>query len=88
MQTLLDAEIASPLGPLHVAASTAGLVRLVFDDHPDAAVLLDRPRRTGGSAARSHVAGAPAYIEADFSGSPSLVVPCDRVTRGREIPDA
>jgi methylated-DNA-[protein]-cysteine S-methyltransferase len=141
---LAHIELDSPVGPLHVAATTAGLIRLVFDDHRDAGVLRELSRRrTGSNAARGHIAAARAYVEAYFAGSPAppacvvdwaaidnisvgtlqavqaipvgsdrsyetlrgeadartrglalgtnplaLVVPCHRVTRGREIPDA
>jgi Fe2+ or Zn2+ uptake regulation protein/O6-methylguanine-DNA--protein-cysteine methyltransferase len=139
---LARAEMDSPVGPLHLAATTAGLVRLVFDDHADASALRELPRRrTGSNAARGHIAAAQAYVDAYFTGSPApsacvvdwaavdnisaptlqavqtipfgvdrsyealrtdadahtrglalgtnplaLVVPCHRVTRGRDIP--
>ena len=134
----------SPLGSLLLAATPAGLVRAVFDDHVEADTLraLAGPRR-GGAAAREHLADATAFLDAYFADAPSpaacivdwdalgnastptlqsvqaigsgldcsyetlrggagaherglalgtnpiaLVVPCHRVTRGREVTEA
>jgi Fe2+ or Zn2+ uptake regulation protein/O6-methylguanine-DNA--protein-cysteine methyltransferase len=136
--------VDSPLGPVGLAATPRGLVRLVFDDHADAPELRERSaRRRGGQAARGHLKEAEALVEAYFAGEPTprpctvdwdaidnvsvptlravqtigyglsrsydalrgdadartrglslgtnplaIVVPCHRVTRGREVPDA
>jgi Fe2+ or Zn2+ uptake regulation protein/O6-methylguanine-DNA--protein-cysteine methyltransferase len=139
---LARARMESPVGELLLAATPDGLIRLVFDDHADAPALR-ASRRTGGAAARRHLADAEAYVQAYFAGDPpppagqvdwasldnvsvptlqavqaiepgtdrsyealrsdagpydrglalgtnplALVVPCHRVTRGREITEA
>jgi O-6-methylguanine DNA methyltransferase len=132
----------SPLGAVLLAATPAGLVRAVYEDHADAPALRALAgRRKGGQAARAHLADATAYVDAYFAGRPAatacvvdwdgldnvsvptlqatqaiptgddrsydalagpasahdrglalgtnplaIVVPCHRVTRGREIP--
>ncbi len=135
--------VTSPLGDLLLAATSQGVVRLVFDDHVDAPALRTlSKRRTGSSAARAHLVIARAFVDAYFAGEPLpvacavdwealdnvststlrdiqaapvgtdrsyetlrgpdartkglaigtnplvIVVPCHRVTRGREVPDA
>lgn len=135
--------LESPLGDVLLAATSAGLIRAIFDDHVDASTLRElADRRRGGAAARGHLSTATAQLSAYFSGAPSpgactvdwaslagagiptlqavqaigpgqersyetllgaadaharglalgtnplaLIVPCHRVTRGREIPD-
>jgi len=138
------AELASPVGPLLVAATADGVVRAVYADHAEAPALRDLARRRrGGQAARAQLTEAIAYITAYFAGEPLpappavdwealdnvsvatlqavtalrpgedrsyealdgdadaretglalgtnplvVVVPCHRVTRGREVPAA
>jgi O-6-methylguanine DNA methyltransferase len=138
--------VESPLGPVLLAATPAGLVRAVYEDHHDAPALraLARSRR-GGAAARGHLADASALVTGFFGHAEgpapacavdwaaldpastatlravqdvrpgadrsyeqlaagdagasarglalgtnplAIVVPCHRVTRGREVPDA
>lgn len=60
----------SPLGPLAVAASADGIVRVAFEDHADYGALEQRAgRRTGGRAARERIAHAEDAIDAYFGGS-------------------
>jgi Fur family ferric uptake transcriptional regulator len=136
--------LETPVGEVLLAATPAGLIRAVFEDHLDAPALRELAgRRRGGRAARGHLADATAFIAAylaDETAPPScavdwdgldnvsvptlravqaigpglgrsyetlrsdasahhrglalgtnplaLVVPCHRVTRGREVPDA
>jgi len=136
--------VDTPLGPVLLAATAAGLVRAVYADHVDAPALraLASDRRRGSQAARDHLAAAAAFVDAYFAGRPAatapavdweaidnadvptlqatqaigrgversyealdltagaherglalgsnplaLVVPCHRVTRGREVPE-
>jgi Fe2+ or Zn2+ uptake regulation protein/O6-methylguanine-DNA--protein-cysteine methyltransferase len=62
-------ETAGPLGPMLLAASTAGLLRLAFDDHGDADELraLARSRR-GSHAGRAHLERASAELQRYFAG--------------------
>jgi Fur family transcriptional regulator, stress-responsive regulator len=92
--TLPDAlacrEIDSPLGKLLLAATSRGLIRLIFDDHVDAAALREhlRRRRRGGQAARGHLDGAMAMVRAYFAGDttpPSCVVDWDAL-EGLSVP--
>jgi Fe2+ or Zn2+ uptake regulation protein/O6-methylguanine-DNA--protein-cysteine methyltransferase len=131
----------TPLGPLMLGATADGLVRVVFDNHGDAALLRDTMRaRRGSRAARSHLAAGVAAVSGYFAdgragectidwallpgaatlravtevaagssasyetlqtsadagergrvlGSNPVVVlvPCHRITRGREVPRA
>lgn len=81
---LACAEIDSPLGKLLLAATSRGLVRLVFEDHVDAPVLREhlRRRRRGGQAARGHLGEAIGMVRAFFAGDttpPSCAVDWDAV---------
>jgi Fe2+ or Zn2+ uptake regulation protein/O6-methylguanine-DNA--protein-cysteine methyltransferase len=135
--------VDSPVGTVLLAATAAGLVRAVYEDHVDAPALRALAGgRKGGQAARGHLADATAYVDAYFAGRPppptscvvdwdaldtvsvptlqatqairpgadrsydalggdatahdrglalgtnplAIVVPCHRVTRGREVP--
>jgi Fe2+ or Zn2+ uptake regulation protein/O6-methylguanine-DNA--protein-cysteine methyltransferase len=136
--------IDTPIGTVLLAATPAGLVRAIYDDHFEAATLRGlAARRRGGQAARGHLADATAFIDAYFADQPSpatcvvdwdalrtisvptlqavqairpgldrsyetlggtanprdrglalgtnplaIVVPCHRVTRGREVTEA
>jgi Fe2+ or Zn2+ uptake regulation protein/O6-methylguanine-DNA--protein-cysteine methyltransferase len=136
--------LETPIGDVLLAATSAGLVRAVFEDHVDAAALRKLAgQRRGGHAARGHLADASAFIAAYFGEETAplacavdwdgldnvsvptlravqaigpgldrsyetlrtdadaherglalgtnplvLVVPCHRVTRGREVPEA
>jgi Fe2+ or Zn2+ uptake regulation protein/O6-methylguanine-DNA--protein-cysteine methyltransferase len=136
--------LETPIGDLLLAATPAGLIRAVFEDHADAPALRQMAgRRRGGQAARGHLADATAFIAAylanetapptcavDWDGVDNvsvptlravqaigpgldrsyetlrsdagahdrglalgtnplaLIVPCHRVTRGREVPQA
>jgi Fe2+ or Zn2+ uptake regulation protein/O6-methylguanine-DNA--protein-cysteine methyltransferase len=136
--------IDSPIGPVLLAATAAGLVRVIFEDHVEAAAVREMAgRRRGGQTARGHLSDAIAYVNAYFAHEPSptacvvdwdrvdnisvpalravqaigpgldcsyetlrvtasahergyalgtnplaVVVPCHRVTRGREVPEA
>ncbi len=58
-----------PLGKVLLAASSAGLVRLAFDDHFDAAELETRAgTRRGSRAAREHLKGAGVALERFLAG--------------------
>ena len=51
--------LETPLGPLAIAATPQGLVRVAFEDHQDAQVLHDyASSRRGGKAAQQHLAVA------------------------------
>ena len=136
--------LETPIGDVLLAATPAGLVRAVFEDHVDAPALRELAgRRRGGQAARGHLADATAFITAYLANETApptcavdwdsldnvsvptlravqaigpgldrsyetlrgdasahhrglalgtnplaLVVPCHRVTRGREVPRA
>ena len=70
-------EIASPLGPLLLAATSAGLVRLAFAEHGDVAELRERVDVDGPAEAHAHLAVARQQLEAYFSGehrSPVCVI--------------
>jgi methylated-DNA-[protein]-cysteine S-methyltransferase len=63
-------EVPSPLGPLLLAATMAGIVRVAFAEHAD----IDRLRslaasRRGGAAARAHLLRAADQLADYFSGS-------------------
>jgi Fe2+ or Zn2+ uptake regulation protein/O6-methylguanine-DNA--protein-cysteine methyltransferase len=71
------AAVATPLGPVLVGATAAGVIRVVFDSHGDASALRDAIRgRRGGPAARAHVAAARAAVEGFFAGEPESAEPC------------
>jgi methylated-DNA-[protein]-cysteine S-methyltransferase len=60
----------TPVGPLALAASDAGIVRIAFDDHADFEPLLGRARtRRGGRAARRRLDHAAAAVDSFFAGS-------------------
>ncbi len=60
----------SPLGPLALAASDAGIVRIAFEDHADFEPLLGRARtRRGGRGARARLEHAATAVDAFFAGS-------------------
>jgi Fe2+ or Zn2+ uptake regulation protein/O6-methylguanine-DNA--protein-cysteine methyltransferase len=64
--------LESPIGDVLLAATPAGLVRAVFEDHVDAAALRELARRRrGGAAARGHLSNAVAQLSAYFAGTPS-----------------
>jgi Fe2+ or Zn2+ uptake regulation protein/O6-methylguanine-DNA--protein-cysteine methyltransferase len=59
----------TPLGTVVLAASTAGAVRLAFEDHADFAALSDRARsRRGGRAAREHADALGETVARYFDG--------------------
>lgn len=61
----------STVGPLTFAATSEGVVRVVFEDHADVPALQDAIRaRRGGRAARAHVDAAKAWVAAYFAGDP------------------
>jgi Fe2+ or Zn2+ uptake regulation protein/O6-methylguanine-DNA--protein-cysteine methyltransferase len=57
----------TPFGPLAVAASAAGVVRVAFAEHADFAALAGRARR-GGRAARRHADAAARSLGAYLAG--------------------
>ena len=58
-----------------LAATPAGLVRAVFEDHADAATLRELAGgRRGGKAARGHLADATAFIAAYFADETAPLV--------------
>jgi methylated-DNA-[protein]-cysteine S-methyltransferase len=60
----------SPVGPLALAASDAGIVRIAFDNHADFEPLLGRARtRRGGRAARRRLDHAAGVVDSFFAGS-------------------
>lgn len=62
-------EIDSPVGPLLLAATPFGLIRLAFDDHADSAALRRHAAsRRGPQAARRHLSEATANLRRYFSG--------------------
>jgi methylated-DNA-[protein]-cysteine S-methyltransferase len=62
----------SPLGPLAIAASDAGVVRIAFEDHLDFVPIVERARsRRGSRAARGRVDHAASIIDDFFAGSES-----------------
>jgi Fur family transcriptional regulator, stress-responsive regulator len=62
-------EIASPIGPLLLAATSQGLTRLAFSDHADADALRSHAvSRRGSHAAREHLADAATHLDNYFSG--------------------
>jgi O-6-methylguanine DNA methyltransferase len=66
------ASVDTPLGPVLVGATAAGVVRVVFDNHGDVPALTEAIRgRRGGREARAHVAAASAVVEAAFGGEPA-----------------
>jgi methylated-DNA-[protein]-cysteine S-methyltransferase len=68
-------EVASPLGPLLLAATSLGLTRVAFADHADAGALrAHASSRRGSQAARRHLADAAASLERYFSGELSRPV--------------
>ncbi|HLH15124.1 MAG TPA: transcriptional repressor [Solirubrobacteraceae bacterium] len=78
-QALQAPEIAcaamdSPLGPLLLAASPAGVLRLAFEDHFDAAKLREKAAsRRGARAARRHLTNGAQALEAFLAGERRLV---------------
>jgi Fe2+ or Zn2+ uptake regulation protein/O6-methylguanine-DNA--protein-cysteine methyltransferase len=59
----------TPLGPLLVAASASGLVRMAFPEHADADALAARSRsRRGGRAARERTERVAQSLESYFGG--------------------
>ncbi len=71
-------EIESPLGPLLLAASANGLVRLAFAEQAQLAMLRERVGAEGTGEAHAHLAVARQQLEAYFSGEPrSPVSPID-----------
>jgi Fe2+ or Zn2+ uptake regulation protein/O6-methylguanine-DNA--protein-cysteine methyltransferase len=70
--SLVSTAVSTPLGPILLAATAAGLVRAVFEDHADAAALRAMAtRRRGGAAARAHLAAGAAAVEAYFADAPA-----------------
>jgi Fe2+ or Zn2+ uptake regulation protein/O6-methylguanine-DNA--protein-cysteine methyltransferase len=67
---LACSEIDSPLGTLLLAATSRGLIRLIYGDHVDAPLLREhlRRRRRGTQAARGHLDAALALVRAYFAG--------------------
>ncbi len=63
-------EMASPLGPLLLAATPAGLIRLAFAEHGDAAILRTLIDAEAPAEARAHLAVARQQLEAFFGGEP------------------
>jgi methylated-DNA-[protein]-cysteine S-methyltransferase len=60
----------SPLGPLALAASDTGIVRIAFDNHADYEPLIGRARtRRGSQAARRRLDHAEAAVDSFFAGS-------------------
>lgn len=63
-------EIPSPVGALLLAATSAGMVRVAYDDQADAPALREQARsRRGSRAARDHLAAAQIAIDAYFAGT-------------------
>jgi Fe2+ or Zn2+ uptake regulation protein/O6-methylguanine-DNA--protein-cysteine methyltransferase len=62
----------TPLGPLLLGATPAGLVRAVFEGHADVPALHGASHaRRGSRAARAHLAAAKAAVAAYFAGDPA-----------------
>jgi methylated-DNA-[protein]-cysteine S-methyltransferase len=60
----------SPLGPLALAASDTGIVRIAFEDHADYRPVLARARtRRGSRAARRRLAHVEEAVDSFFAGS-------------------
>jgi O6-methylguanine-DNA--protein-cysteine methyltransferase len=67
--SLAAAALDTPVGRMTVAATPAGLVRVVFDSHADAPALREVIRsRRGGRAARAHVDSGVEAVRAFFDG--------------------
>jgi Fe2+ or Zn2+ uptake regulation protein/O6-methylguanine-DNA--protein-cysteine methyltransferase len=63
--------VETPIDALTLAATPAGLVRVVFDNHADVPMLRAAIRaRRGSRAAREHLAAATAAVEDYFAGRP------------------
>ena len=63
-------QLNSPLGPLLLGATSAGLIRLAFTDHGDADLLTAHlTRRRGSQKARAHLALAQTALTAYFDGT-------------------
>jgi methylated-DNA-[protein]-cysteine S-methyltransferase len=62
-------EAAAPVGPLMLAASPQGLVRVAFEEHADAQALREHAAsRRGSQAARGHLIQAREQLNAYFAG--------------------
>ncbi|MHB8235778.1 MAG: Fur family transcriptional regulator, partial [Solirubrobacteraceae bacterium] len=71
---LACARCDGPLGQILLAATTAGLVRLAFEDHADAGQLRELSRgRRGSSAARAHLHAAMAGLESFLAGAGEII---------------
>jgi Fe2+ or Zn2+ uptake regulation protein/O6-methylguanine-DNA--protein-cysteine methyltransferase len=70
LENLACSRHESPVGPLALAASGSGIVRIAFADHADFEPLLGRARtRRGSRAARRRLVHAAAAIDSFFAGS-------------------
>jgi methylated-DNA-[protein]-cysteine S-methyltransferase len=68
--TLACSRHRTPLGPLAIAASDDGVVRIAFEDHLDFAPIVERARsRRGSRGARGRVDHAASIIDDFFAGS-------------------
>ncbi len=75
-----------PLGPILLAATTAGLVRLAFEDHADGQEMEEcAGARRGSSAARAHLYAATVGLECFLAGASEAIectVDLDAVASG------
>jgi methylated-DNA-[protein]-cysteine S-methyltransferase len=70
--TLACSRHESPLGPLALAASERGVVRIAFEDHSDFGPIVERARsRRGPRTARARIDHAVSVVDAFFAGSES-----------------
>ena len=73
-----------PLGPLQLAATSDGLVRLAFEDHGDFAALQARSDgRRGSQAARGHLRAAIEELRSYFDGRAHALRVAGRLVRVR-----
>lgn len=90
IRSLACARQLSPLGPLALAASASGIVRIAFEEHADFDALVKRAAGRGGeTAARERVNRLAGQLDGYFSGSrAALTDAVDLRTLARQRADA